>query len=131
MRLCLCGGSEVGKLCTLLSFFLWIQKYSSKIKFIKKKKKKKIAVGTGGHFLSHRDLIWGEEKYFKYIIVIFFHIVHSCTGIIFTWCWLYGFLKWLQESILRISQKSIGAGHDNAKHDNVFIEGQEKATSAE
>ena len=37
-----------------------------------KKKKEKIAVGIGRNFLSHRDLIWGEENYFKYIIVIFF-----------------------------------------------------------
>ena len=31
-----------------------------------------MAVGIGRNFLSHRDLIWGEENYFKYIIVIFF-----------------------------------------------------------
>ena len=87
-------------------------------------------MGTGRNFLSHRDLIWGEENYFKYIIVIFFHIVHF----LYWKCIYLMLIIWvlkMQESILRTSQKGIRAGHDNAKHDNVFIKGQEKVTSAE
>lgn len=76
-----------GVLCTLLSFFSVNLKIFYKIKFIKKIKRRDSS-GNRKKFSSYRDLIWGEEKYFNYIIVIFFHIVHflywKCIYLMFT-----------------------------------------------